>query len=92
MSPRCILLPFLVALLGAWVILATQGCDPDDLDSHHAYDRCVEREAFAECMSLLPAGPVSTHYSDWNEVVESCSERASWTAWRLKRNIPAGCR
>lgn len=75
-----------------WILALACACDPDDLDSAHDIDRCVNRETFDACMAALPEGPTRTHYNDWSEVVEVCESRAAHMSWRLKRNIPAGCR
>ncbi len=87
------LAPLIVALfIAAGLALWCQGCDPDSLDSAHDIDRCLNREVFNECMASLPAGPERTHYNDWAEVVEACGNRAWSHSYRLKRDIPAGCR
>ena len=33
-----------------------------------------------QCMRDLPAGPQSTQYNDWDEVVNACSENAFYQA------------
>jgi hypothetical protein len=45
----------------------------------------LRRQYFAECMRLLPAGPQSTHYNDWDEVVKAC-DRAAW--YQAKQVMP----
>lgn len=35
-------------------------------------DQVMRRQIFKECMAALPAGPSSTKYNDWDEVVKSC--------------------
>lgn len=39
-------------------------------------DQKERQRIFKECMSLLPAGPVKTHYNDWSEVVSECESAA----------------
>jgi hypothetical protein len=39
-------------------------------------DSKIRAERFDACMKALPAGPVSTQYNDWSEVVDSCEEAA----------------
>jgi hypothetical protein len=39
---------------------------------------------FKECMAALPAGPQSTHYNDWSEVVDSCGDAAYWQSLERK--------
>jgi len=54
-------------------------------------DRCLQRVVFKECMNSLPAGPVSTHYNDWDEVVEAC-ENVAWNkSWRKRSVVKIEC-
>jgi hypothetical protein len=64
------------------LILITS-CKPED---RTIQDRCLQREIFKECMNSLPAGPVSTHYNDWDEVVKAC-ENVAWSHSRIKRSV-----
>lgn len=32
------------------------------------------------CIDTLPAGPVSTHYNDWDEVVAACAEHSYYVS------------
>jgi hypothetical protein len=64
------------------LILITS-CEPED---RTIQDRCLQREIFKECMNSLPAGPVSTHYNDWDEVVKECGTIA-WSHSRIKRSV-----
>lgn len=41
------------------------GCDRAEVDQQ------LRREIFMECLGKAPAGPVSTKYNDWAEVVGS---------------------
>lgn len=69
--------------------LLTAGCDKsDDIEP----DQCMRREIFRECMGMLPAGPVRTHYNDWSEVVDECESAAYFQSLRQVRNIKAECR
>lgn len=65
------------------------GCEP----YVHPYreNRCMQADLFQQCMKSLPAGPVSTHYNDWDEVVEQCRISAGAMAWRHISEIPKGC-
>lgn len=40
-------------------------------------DQKLRNEIFERCLQKLPAGPTTTMYNDWDEVVNSC-ERASY--------------
>ncbi len=42
-----------------------------------------------QCLRDLPAGPVSTQYNDWDEVVQACSLEARYQANQCKD--PALC-
>ena len=54
-------------------------------------DRCLQRVIFKECMNSLPAGPVSTHYNDWDDVVGAC-EKVAWNkSWRKSSVIKIEC-
>ncbi len=55
-------------------------------------DRCLEREVFKECMTLIPKGPERTVYNDWDEVVGECRSLAWWNSQRLVENIKKECR
>lgn len=39
-------------------------------------DQLKRHQYFKECMAALPAGPISTKYNDWDEVVEACDNIA----------------
>jgi hypothetical protein len=47
-------------------------------------DQKERQRIFKECMRALPAGPVSTHYNDWSEVVSEC-ESAAYYQSHVKR-------
>lgn len=49
------------------------------------FDVCAFERTFDNCMKLLPAGPQSTHYNDWDEVVQECR----FTAYRMAEYRPA---
>ena len=70
---------FLILLLA----LGMTGCDWV-IPEQAVTDQCLRRELFKECMELLPAGPDSTVYSDWDEVVEECGIRAYYQSQRMK--------
>ena len=55
-------------------------------------DQCLRRELFNECMKSLPAGPVATHYNDWDDVVSECKSYAWSTSVRLQSVIKKECR
>lgn len=55
-------------------------------------DQCLRQELFEKCMKSLPAGPVSTQYNDWDEVVAECSSAAYLSAIRRTTSIKEECR
>lgn len=61
------------------LIAALAGCD-EAVET----DRCERQRRFDACMGVLPAGPVSTMYNDWDEVVDACD----MVALRQSRYIP----
>jgi hypothetical protein len=65
------------------ILITSCSCEPIDIIIQ---DRCLQREIFKECMNSLPAGPVSTHYNDWDEVVEACGNVARSHS-RKKRSV-----
>lgn len=55
-------------------------------------NQCVRADLFKQCMASLPAGPVSTQYNDWDEVVDSCASQMTYLSYRLKSQVPIECR
>jgi hypothetical protein len=71
----------------AVAVLALVGCAPDQQT-----DQCMRRVVFKECMAALPAGPLSTKYNDWDEVVQQCDTTAAYQSKRPRRFIAPQCR
>ncbi len=69
--------PILIACL---VLLA--GCEPPP----NTTDQTVRRQIFMECLKNAPAGPNSTKYSDWDEVVDSCESAAFYQSQQVGPN------
>lgn len=59
-------------------------------DWQYIPDQAVRAELFQKCLSALPAGPVSTHYNDWSEVVDSCESSALLQSQKLAKADAAG--
>ena len=58
-------------IIGALVGLIFSGCD--NMEPWRAIvDQQKRVELFQSCLVALPAGPQSTKYNDWDEVVEAC--------------------
>ena len=59
-------------------IFFVMGCNQpvSDFEIRHKY--------FIECLEKAPAGPQSTHYNDWSEVVSECETAAYYQSFRYK--------
>ena len=76
-------------LVSALLLVA---CDSKVVDKDpQISDQCLRRELFNECMKLLPAGPVATHYNDWDDVVSECRGYAWSTSVRFRSVIKKEC-
>lgn len=74
--------------LATLILLA--GCGRAAVDAN---DQCLRREIFNECLRVLPAGPLSTKYNDWAEVVNACASQAYTTSIRNNaQTIKPECR
>lgn len=53
-------------------------CDAKSLASpkFDVVDKKIRQELFFRCLKSLPAGPASTKYNDWDEVIEECGDQA----------------
>lgn len=75
-------------------LLLLAGCNPDagSIASSTKYmpDQKLRAERFDACMKNLPAGPESTHYNDWSEVVDSCESAAYKQSIRLAHQNKKG--
>jgi hypothetical protein len=60
--------------------------------NRNATDQCLRVQLFQQCMTALPAGPVSTQYNDWDEVVEKCDSVALYQSYRPTVTIKHECR
>ena len=59
---------------------------------HPVPNQCLRAEIFKQCMAILPNGPVSTKYNDWNEVVSECASTAYHQSMRKPEAVPLECR
>jgi hypothetical protein len=75
--------PGKVALISISLLLC--GCE------YPKADQCLRREIFQTCMHSLPAGPQSTQYNDWDEVVEACASTAYHQSLRVPNLIKPEC-
>lgn len=53
-------------------------------------DQTMRADLFQKCLAALPAGPVSTEYNDWSEVVDSCESSAFHQSRRLAKADASG--
>lgn len=61
------------------VALVTVGCEQKGLPSvtpQYKWDQTKRTTIFMDCLKALPAGPQSTKYNDWDEVVNACESAA----------------
>lgn len=73
-------------------ILLLAGCDMKPRVVTEIPDQCLRRELFNECMKSLPAGPVATHYNDWDDVVSECRAYAWSVSIRNESQVKPECR
>ena len=74
-------------------VLLLAACSKDDkpfIDERES-NLCLQREIFNECMKILPAGPLSTKYNDWDEVVKECRYTAYYLAKRRRAVVKPEC-
>jgi hypothetical protein len=55
------------------VVVALAGCGAQ---GKWVTDQKERQRIFKECLGALPAGPSSTMYNDWAEVVQKCEDAA----------------
>ena len=79
-------------LLISTLLLTACGKEPNPLIESRVANQCLRREIFNECMKILPAGPISTKYNDWDEVVSECGNQAYYMSHRKESTIPPECR
>ena len=62
-----------------------------DVDDVIVFDQCLRREIFNECIKNLPAGPTSTKYNDWDEVISECSSTSYYLSKRRRAFVKPEC-
>ena len=70
------------------ILITSCSCEPID---RIVRDECLQREIFKECMNSLPAGPTTTHYNDWDEVVKACELVAHRQSHRKRSVVKIEC-
>lgn len=75
----------LIAL--AIAALALTGCESPKYPKYEP-DQARRAELFQTCLKALPAGPISTQYNDWDEVVAQCSSSAYYQSLYCYENCP----
>jgi len=54
-------------------------------------DQCKREELFFKCMQMVPKGPDSTKYNDWDEVVAECGQQVYYLAHRPLEQVKPEC-
>lgn len=78
-------------LMVSALLLSLTGCgevNPNTIVT----DQCARNQVFMQCMSVLPAGPVTTQYNDWDEVVTACDSVAYYQSLRKAAFVKSACR
>lgn len=52
------------------------GCD--EASKVREYQQRERQRLFQECLKAIPPGPVTTTYSDWDEVIDACDSAANY--------------
>lgn len=71
-------------ILCAIMIVSLAACSPPT--EVRFVDKAVEREQFNSCLANAPAGPASTKYNDWDELVYACRSTATYIATTCVKN------
>jgi hypothetical protein len=79
------------ALLILLAITALTGCEQVQ-EPRVMRDQCMRQQIFLQCMAALPAGPQTTMYNDWDEVVSECESAAAYQSLRPTQHIKPECR
>jgi len=73
-------------------VLALAGCsDKPAFVKDWGVDQCLRVDLFQACMKSLPAGPKSTQYNDWDEVVGQCERTSHDQSLRKLVHIKPEC-
>jgi hypothetical protein len=74
------------------IIVAAVALSACDVNPQSVVDQCLRPQLFEQCMRALPAGPVATHYNDWDEVVDSCRDYSLYGSYRRPEHVKPECR
>jgi nitrous oxide reductase accessory protein NosL len=80
----------IIATIAVGALLA--GCDPGQEADPWMPDQCKREEVFQACLSHTPAGPQTTKYNPWDEVINACETAAYRISLRPKSQIASACR
>ena len=75
--------------LALLVGLALTACDPTPEQQQYARSTSLQQTSFKECVAAVPAGPQTTTFNDWAEVVSHCRDYARNVA--IVCMVPSGC-
>lgn len=74
------------------IALLVSGCDPGQDEDPWMPDQCKREEVFNACLAHVPAGPQTTKYNPWDEVIKACTEASRSISIRPKSQIIPACR
>lgn len=69
--------------------LALTGCGKAAGD--RVVDQCLRIQLAQQCLANLPAGPVATHYNDWDDVITECNRGALHQSIRNRQYVKPEC-
>lgn len=65
--------------------MALVGCGKSEIEPTTKWNDQGKRiKLFQECLLLVPAGPQTTTYNDWDDVVKACSDAAYYQSIVIK--------
>ena len=71
-----------------FILMSLIGCG----ESKTVRDQCKHADLFLQCMSIIPKGPKSTVYNDWDDVIEQCRYFADSASRRKKSVVAEECK
>jgi hypothetical protein len=75
-------------LLLCSMLMSLAACQP----TQTIVDQCMRVELFSRCLAAAPAGPQTTTYNDWAEVISQCRSEAYYQSLRMRAHIKPECR
>ena len=72
----------------SFILMSLIGC----VGRETVRDQCKYVDLFSQCMSMIPEGPKSTVYNDWDDVIEQCRYFADSASKRKKSVVAEECK